>query len=59
MHTGLLCWVEWYPQIPVYLEPQNMTLLENEGFADVIKSRSYWSRVDPNLMTSSLIRKQR
>lgn len=59
MHTGPLCWIEWYPQIPVYLEPQNMTLLENGVFTNVIKTRSYWSRMDPNSMTSILIRKQR
>lgn len=42
-------------QIQVYPELVNVTLFGNIVFADV-KMRSYWSRLDPNLMTSVLKR---
>lgn len=36
-----------------------MTLFENDFFADIIvKVRSYWVRVGPNLVTSVLIRRR-
>lgn len=42
-------------QIQVYPELVNVTLFGNTVFADV-KMRSYWSRLDPNLMTGVLKR---
>lgn len=42
-YRGLKC----SPKFKVHPEPQNVILLENKIFAEVIKMRSWWIRVDP------------
>lgn len=47
------------PQIQVYPEPVNVTLLGNSVFADVIKMRSYWIRVDSKSDMSGVPKRER